>query len=150
MGVAHCSPDGDRHLHPRSYLEAQIIKALGGRVAEELVFGADHVTGGAESDLIHVNRIARRMVYRLGMAGSGSLLVYDEEAGPLSATTQAQMDDEVQDLLARLYERTRTILTEHRGALEALAHALLEKETVDGADALDVLRRHGVPLPQGS
>jgi cell division protease FtsH len=150
MGVAHFSPDGDRHLHPRSYLEAQIIKALGGRVAEELVFGADHVTGGAESDLIHVNRIARRMVYRLGMAGSGSLLVYDEEAGPLSATTQAQMDDEVQDLLARLYERTRTILTEHRGALEALAHALLEKETVDGADALDVLRRHGVPLPQGS
>jgi cell division protease FtsH len=48
MGVAHFSPDGDRNLHPRSYLEAQIIKALGGRVAEEIVFGADHITGGAE------------------------------------------------------------------------------------------------------
>jgi cell division protease FtsH len=148
MGVAHFSPDGDRHLHPKSYLEAQIIKALGGRVAEELVFGADHITGGAESDLVHVNRIARRMVYRLGMARNGSLLVHDDEAGPLSADTQSHMDAQVQALLSSLYERTRGILTEHRGALDALANALLERETVDGAEALDVLHRHGVPMPQ--
>jgi cell division protease FtsH len=148
MGVAHFSPDGDRHLHPKSYLEAQIIKALGGRVAEELVFGADHITGGAESDLVHVNRIARRMVYRLGMARNGSLLVHDDEAGPLSADTQSHMDTQVQALLSSLYERTRSILTEHRGALDALANALLERETVDGAEALDVLHRHGVPMPQ--
>jgi cell division protease FtsH len=145
MGVAHFSPDGDRNLHPRSYLEAQIIKALGGRVAEELVFGAEHVTGGAESDLVHVNRIARRMVYRLGMAGSGSLLVHDDEAGPLSADTQARMDGEVQALLARLYERTRELLTTHRAALDALAEALLEKETLDGAEAVAILHAHGVP-----
>jgi cell division protease FtsH len=81
MGVAHFAPDDDRNLIRSRYLEAQIIKGLGGRVAEELIFGADHVTGGAESDLIHVNRIARRMVYRLGMAPGGSLLVHDDEAG---------------------------------------------------------------------
>jgi cell division protease FtsH len=63
-------PTATGNLHPKSYLEAQIIKALGGRVAEELVFGAEHVTGGAESDLVHVNRIARRMIYRLGMAAA--------------------------------------------------------------------------------
>jgi cell division protease FtsH len=145
MGVAHFAPDSDRNLHPKSYLEAQIIKALGGRVAEEIVFGAEHVTGGAESDLVHVNRIARRMVYRLGMAAGGSLLVHDDEAGPLSADTQARMDVEVQALLERLYARTREILTTHRAALDALAEALLEKETLDGVDAIDVLERHGVP-----
>jgi cell division protease FtsH len=146
MGVAHFAPDDDRHLYPKSYLEAQIIKGLGGRVAEELVFGADHVTGGAESDLIHVNRIARRMVYRLGMAGSGSLLVHDEEAGPLGAEAQARMDDEVQALLARLYERTREILTTHRAGLDALAAALIERETLDGREALEVLRNAGVTI----
>ncbi|MEX1181612.1 MAG: AAA family ATPase [Gemmatimonadota bacterium] len=144
MGVAHFAPDHDRHLHPKSYLEAQIIKGLGGRVAEEIAFGAEHVTGGAESDLVHVNRIARRMIYRLGMASSGSLLVLDDEGGPLSADTQARMDGEVQALLARLHQRTREILLENRDGLEALAVALLERETLDGAEAIEVLERHGV------
>jgi cell division protease FtsH len=146
MGVAHFSPDGDRHLHPKSYLEAQIIKGLGGRVAEELVFGADHVTGGAESDLVHVNRIARRMIYRLGMSASGSLLVHDDEAGPLGADAQARMDGEVQSLLARLYERTRDVLMQHRPALDALAAALLDRETLDGAEAMALLEQHGVHI----
>src|SRR5690606_35008555 len=144
MGVAHFSPDDDRHLHPKSYLEAQIIKGLGGRVAEELMFGADHVTGGAESDLVHVNRIARRMVYRLGMSSSGSLLVHDDESGPLSGDAQARMDAEVQALLTRLYERTRAVLTQHRAALDALAAALLEHETLDGAAAMALLEEHGI------
>jgi cell division protease FtsH len=142
MGVAHFAPDDDRHLHPKSYLEAQIIKALGGRVAEELVFGAEHITGGAESDLVHANRIARRMVYRLGM--SGSLLVHDEANGPLSGDAQARMDADVQALLANMYERTREILTTHRASLDALAHALLERETLDGAEAMALLEEHGV------
>ena len=146
MGVAHFSPDDDRHLHPRSYLEAQIIKGLGGRVAEELMFGAEHVTGGAESDLVHVNRIARRMIYRLGMASNGSLLVHDEEAGPLSGDAQARMDAEVQALLTRLYERTREVLTQHRPALDALAAALLERETLDGAEAMALIEQHGVTV----
>jgi ATP-dependent Zn protease len=93
---------------------------------------------------VHVNRIARRMVYRLGMAGSGSLLVHDDEGGPLSSDTQARMDAEVQALLSRLYERTREILEQNRGALDALAQALLEKETLDGADAMVLLEAHGV------
>ena len=144
MGVAHFAPDDDRHLHPKSYLEAQIIKGLGGRVAEEIVFGPEHVTGGAESDLIHVNRIARRMIYRLGMARSGSLLVHDDEAGSLSGDAQARMDAEVQTLLADLYDRTREILTAHRAALDALASALLERETLDGSEAMALLEQHGV------
>ena len=148
MGVAHFAPEDDRHLHSRRYLEAQIVKGLGGRAAEELVFGADEVTGGAESDLVHVNRVARQMVYRLGMGASGGLLVHDGEAAPLSAQTQAQMDADVQALLERLYARTLALMSEHRAALDALAHALLERETLDGAEALALLAAHGVPVPE--
>jgi cell division protease FtsH len=146
MGVAHFAPDDDRHLHSRRYLEAQIIKGLGGRVAEEITFGAEQVTGGAESDLVHVNRVARKMVYRLGMGESAGLLVYEDEA-PLSAATQAGMDVEVRGMLERLYAHTRDILSAHQPALEALAQALLERETLDGTEALDLLASHGVPVP---
>ncbi|HEY0671233.1 MAG TPA: AAA family ATPase, partial [Longimicrobiales bacterium] len=144
MGVAHFAPDTDRHLHSRRYMHAQIIKGLGGRVAEEIVFGAEHVTGGAESDLIHVNRVARRMIYRLGMGDDQALLVYDEAGGPLSGEAQAKMDQQVNALLLRLYDDTRDILTRHRAALDALAAALLEHETIDGADALRILQENGV------
>ena len=147
MGVAHFAPDDDRHLHSRRYLEGQIIKGLGGRVAEEIVFGREHVTGGAESDLVHVNRVARRMVYRLGMASTGSLLIVDEEAGPLSAQAQAEMDAEVAALLDRLYGATREILTTHRDALDALAHALLERETLDGTEVSALFERFDVAAP---
>jgi cell division protease FtsH len=149
MGVAHFAPDADRHLHTRHYLEAQIIKGLGGRVAEELVFGADHVTGGAESDLVHVNRVARQMVYRLGMGDHGGLLVYDPQNAPLSADAQARMDVQVAALLERLYARTREIITAHRPALEALAAALLERETLEGDEALRLVAAAGtrVELP---
>jgi cell division protease FtsH len=143
MGVAHFAPEDDRHLHTRAYLEAQIVKGLGGRVAEELVFGTDHVTGGAESDLVHVNRIARRMIYRLGMGDSG-LLVYDEDDAPLSAEALSRMDVQVQALLDRLYDRAREIISSNRPALEALAAALLERETLDGDEALAILDAHGV------
>jgi cell division protease FtsH len=146
MGVAHFAPDDDRHLYSRRYLEAQIIKGLGGRVAEEIVFGNTNVTGGAESDLVHVNRIARRMIYRLGMATNGSLLVHDDEAGPLSADAHARMDAEVQALLERLYDQTRSILLDNRAALDALANALLERETLAGADAVALLEANGLKV----
>ena len=142
MGVAFFSPDDDRHLHSRRYLEGQIIKGLGGRVAEEIVFGHDHITGGAESDLVHVNRVARRMIYRLGMGTENGLLVHDENA-PLSGDAQARMDSEVRGLLERLYGSTREILSTHRAALDALANALLERETIDGPDALRILAENG-------
>ena len=140
MGVAHFAPDTDRHLHSRRYMQAQIIKGLGGRVAEEIVFGPENVTGGAESDLIHVNRVARRMIYRLGMGDDQGLLIYDEAGAPLSGEAQARMDQQVNALLTRLYGETRDILTRHRAALEALAQALLERETIEGEEAVRILQ----------
>jgi cell division protease FtsH len=145
MGVAHFAPDDDQHLHSRAYLEAQIIKGLGGRVAEALKFGGDNVTGGAESDLVHVNRIARQMVDRLGMGDDSGLLIYDPEA-PLGESTRARMDDEVRAMLDRLQSRTREILRTYSDALDALAEALLERETLEGDDAVRLLAAHGVPV----
>jgi ATP-dependent Zn protease len=83
------------------------------------------------------------MVYRLGMGRNG-LLVHDPEA-PLSAEMQARMDEEVRVMLTRLESATRDVLIRYRGALDALAAALLEHETLDGVDTLTVLSRHGVP-----
>jgi cell division protease FtsH len=144
MGVAHFAPEDDRHLYSRRYMEGQIVKGLGGRAAEEIAFGAEHVTGGAESDLVHVNRIARQMIFRLGMGQAGGLLVADDQSAPLSADAQARMDDEVRVLLDRLYQRTLAVLTQHRAALDALATALIERETLDGAEALALFHAHGV------
>lgn len=145
MGVAHFAPDDDRHLHSKRYLEGQIVKGLGGRAAEETVFGPDHVTGGAESDLVHVNRIARRMIHRLGMGKAAGLLVVDDQAGPLSAEAHAAMDEEVRQLLDRLYARARDIMVTYRPALDALAEALLDRETLEGEEVLDILAAYGVP-----
>jgi cell division protease FtsH len=145
MGVAFFSPDDDRHLQQRRYLEGQIIKGLGGRVAEEIVFGADAITSGAESDLVQVNRIARRMIHRLGMGAETGLLVREEHE-PLSAQTQAAMDAEVRLLLDRLYHHTRDLVGQFRPALDALAAALLEQETLDGQQALRILSDYGVPV----
>lgn len=142
MGVAHFSPEDDRHLHSRRYMEAQIIKGLGGRVAEEIIFGEDNVTGGAESDLVHVNRVAKRMVYRLGMGEGNGLLVYDD-AAPISGDAQARMDAQVNALLQKLYEQTRELMIARKPALEALATALLERETIDGPEAVQILKSHG-------
>jgi len=149
MGVAHFSPDDDRHLYSRRYLEGQIVKGLAGRVAEEIVFGPDQVTSGAESDLVQVNRIARKMVCRLGMGEETGLLVADEALGPLSAEAQARMEAEVRRLLDRLYARTRELLIAHRAALDALAEALLAHETIEGEEAARIVAEHGA-LPQAA
>src|SRR5690606_3046095 len=151
MGVAHFSPDDDRHLYSRRYLEGQIVKGLAGRVAEEMTFGPEHVTSGAESDLVQVNRIARKMVCRLGMGEETGLLVADEAAAPLSADAQARMEGEVRRLLDRLDAQTRELLEAHRDALDALAAALLARETIEGDDVARILAAHGAspvrPVP---
>jgi cell division protease FtsH len=143
MGVAFFAPDTDRHLHSRRYLEGQILKGLGGRAAEHVLFGANQVTSGARSDLQHVTRIAREMIYHLGMGETAGLMVYDPDAPP-SEEVRALMDQEVRALLDRLYAETLATVSRHRDAVEALGAALLERETLDAPDALAIFADHGV------
>jgi cell division protease FtsH len=147
LGVAFFSPSDDRYLYRRSYLEAQIMKGLGGRAAEELIFGPDAITSGAQNDLQQVNGIARRMIYQLGMGAATGLMVHDGEHGSISPQAHARMDREVRELLDRMYGRTRAIVQEYREALAALAVALLERETIEGDEAVEIMREAGLPAP---
>ncbi len=149
MGVAFFAPEDNRHLYRRTYLEGQIIKGLAGRAAEELVFGADAITSGAQHDLVQVNGIARKMIYQLGMGATTGLLIHDGQPGSLSAAAHGDMDREVRQLLEHLYAYTRELLQRNLPALHALAQALLERETLDGDEAIRLLEAHGLSRPEG-
>jgi cell division protease FtsH len=144
MGVAFFSPEDNRNLYRRSYLEGQIIKGLAGRAAEELIFGSRDVTSGAQHDLVQVNGIARKMIYQLGMGPRTGLLIHEGQAGSLSPEAHAMMDREVRELLERSYETARDILSRNRTALEALALALLQRETIDGVEAVRLMEENGL------
>jgi cell division protease FtsH len=142
LGVTFSAPDADRFNFEQRYLMAQIDVALGGRVAEELVF--DDITTGAESDIQHLTRIARHMVGRWGMSpaigpiavipvdGMSPLLPGSSES---SESTQRLIDEEVRRIVDSAHTRVTALLRAHRGNLDALVGALLEHETLDEADA---------------
>ena len=149
LGVAFFSPGDDRFLYRRNYLEGVIMKGLAGRAAEELVFGPHAVTSGAQNDLVQVNSIARRMVYQLGMGPQTGLLIHDGEPGSLSPEAHARMDAEVRAILERLYAQTVALLAANREPLAALAVALLERETIDGPEAVEIMEEAGLTrLPE--
>jgi cell division protease FtsH len=141
LGVTLATPDDDRFNLSEEELRAKIRVAVGGRAAEEIVFG--DVTTGAESDIQHVTRIARGMVARWGMSDKvGFINIGAPEAGmllpgvePASAATLELVDAEVRRIVEEEQEATRRLLTEHRERLDALAQALLERETLDQTDA---------------
>jgi cell division protease FtsH len=142
LGVTFSAPDADRFNFDQRHLMAQIKVALGGRTAEELVFG--DLTTGAESDIQHLTRIARSMVGRWGMSEAiGPIAVVPMDgyspllpgASETSEATQRLIDEEVHKLVEGAHADVTTLLTEHRHNLDALAGALLERETLDEADA---------------
>ncbi len=142
LGVTFQSPATEKHGYSRSYLRGRIIGALGGRAAEELVYG--EVTTGGESDLDEVTQIARQMVGRWGMSdrvGPVSVLPpAGQEQSPFDLTAPAQamrelVDDEVRRIIDECYEEALRTLRRYRDNLEKLAGRLLEKETLDEQEA---------------
>jgi cell division protease FtsH len=142
LGVTLSTPDSDRVSYSLPDLYARIDVALGGRVAEEVVYG--QITTGAESDIQQLTNIARQMVGRWGMSdklGPVTLLP-TERQGPLlpgasetSPQTQWLVDQEVELLVQQAHANVTQLLSEHRDQLESLAHALLAAETLDASDA---------------
>ena len=147
MGVAFFQPDHEAHLHSRANLEGQIRKALGGRAAEALMFGDRRITSGAGSDLQQATRIAKEMVYRLGMGGATGLVTYDPDSGPVSGELHARMDSDVRAIIAEGYDEVLALLRDRQGSLMALADALLEFETLTGEEAEEVLRGANAKRP---
>jgi cell division protease FtsH len=141
LGVTFQAPESDRYGYDVSYLLGRITGALGGRAAEEIVYGS--VTTGAESDLEQVTRIARMMVGRWGMSDEIGLVSVLPEPGEAvfpgadgaSDATKELVDREVRRIVDDCYARAVEQLTANRERLDALAAALLEKETLDEGDA---------------
>ena len=142
LGVTFSAPDADRFNYSEQELRAKIKVALGGRAAEEVVFG--DLTTGAESDIQQLTQIARQMVGRWGMSetiGTVAVLAADGQ-GPLlpgvsevSQETQQLVDVEVRRLVAVAHDEVIELLGQHRDKLDSLATALLEHETLDQTDA---------------
>jgi cell division protease FtsH len=141
LGVTFQAPATDRYGYSAKYLRGRITGALGGRAAEEIVYG--DVTTGAESDLQHASAIARQMVGRWGMSsaiGPVSVLPPEGQESPLgldnvAPATKELVDTEVRRIIDECYEQALSTLRGNREHLDGLAHTLLERETLDEAEA---------------
>ena len=143
LGVTFQSPDNDRYSYDADYLRGRIVGALGGRAAEQVIYG--NVTTGAESDLDTVTRIARAMVGRWGMSdaigpltvlpGPNDQVMFGESPMSASSETRALVDKETRRIVEECYGVALAKLGDHRMQLDALATALLERETLDELDA---------------
>src|SRR5579863_5026742 len=142
LGVTFSAPDADRFNLDQRHLQAQIKVALGGRCAEEIVFG--DLTTGAESDIQHLTRIARFMVGRWGMSSAvGPIAVLPSEGTSMqlpgvsetSQKMQELVDEEVHRIVEESHRDVLALLRDHRTQLDDLVNALLSQETLDMADA---------------
>ena len=151
LGVTQFRPDDDRRNLPRTYLLERLAVALGGRSAEELVLG--DITTGAENDLKEASQLARRMVTEWGMGEQTGPVVFDLSDGspslsqqPLeghervySEVTAERLDAEVERLVTQAHQQARSVLTEHRDALDRLAQALLQEEVLEREQVLAIV-----------
>ena len=157
LGLTFSVPEDDRHSYPKDYLEAQLVYAFGGRVAEELVFGPEKITTGAGNDIERATALARRMVSEWGMSEKvGPMNVGDRqdqiflgrdivERREVSERLSELVDEESRALLDRAYQKVKEIVANNRDKLDALASALLERETLDSEEITTVF--NGGTLP---
>ncbi len=138
LGITVQAPAEDRYLMRKSELLAKLAGAMGGRAAEEIIFG--DITTGASQDIEYVTNIARRMVCEFGMSPLGliSFKAESESTSPVSAETAARIDKEISLLVEQAYETALNILNEKKDKLITIAEHLIEVETIDGSE-LDAL-----------
>ena len=158
LGLVLSLPERDQLSVTMTKYKSMIAMAMGGKVAEELVFGPENVTSGAASDIQQVSRIARAMVTKFGMSDKLGNIDYAGEQftylGPNSGgvnagpDTHELIDSEVRVLVDEGYETAKRILTEKRDDLDRLANGLLEYETLTGKEITRVI--HGQPLNRGA
>ncbi len=160
-GLTWFTPSEERMesgLYSRSYLQNQMAVALGGRIAEEIIFGDEEVTTGASSDLQQVAKTARQMVMRFGMSEKlGPVALGRQQSNmfmgrdiaterDFSEETASMIDAEVSELVAVAYQRAKDVLVGNRGVLDKLAVMLVEKETVDSEELSDLLINNDVRM----
>ena len=160
-GLTWFTPSEERlesGLYSRSYLQNQMAVALGGRLAEEIIFGDEEVTTGASNDLQQVARVARQMVTQFGMSDKlGPVALGRQQGNPFlgrdiaserdfSEKTAASIDSEVRILVDQAYDRCKQVLVENRHILDKLADMLVDKETVDSEELQHLLATNDVKM----
>ncbi|KAH1203872.1 ATP-dependent zinc metalloprotease FTSH 5, mitochondrial [Glycine max] len=141
LGMVTQLPDQDQTSVSRKQMLARLDVCMGGRVAEELIFGENEVTSGASSDLRQATSLAREMVTKYGMGNEVGLVTHDykDDGRSMSSETRLLIEKEVKQFLERAYNNAKTILTTHNKELHALANALLEHETLSGTQIKTLL-----------
>jgi cell division protease FtsH len=154
LGLTMQLPEGDRYTSTKAYLEGQLRVLMGGRLAEELVFGSESMTTGAGNDLERATELARKMVCKWGMSAKMGPLTFGNQEQNIflgkdfarhqdySESTSVAIDEEIRRLITEAYDNARTLLDEHRDALEAIAAGLLEIEVLDGEEIYKIISEH--------
>jgi cell division protease FtsH len=168
LGLVMSLPAGDRYSKHKSKMKAELAMAMGGRVAEEVIFGSDKVSNGASGDIKMATNMARMMVTEWGMSEKLGMVAYGDnsqevflghsvtQSKNVSEETARAIDSEVRNIIDRAYARATQILTDNKHELEMLAQGLLEYETLSGDEIRTVLRGEPVvrnrpdePINQG-
>jgi cell division protease FtsH len=151
LGVTMYLPEGDKYSMNKVAIESQLCSLYGGRVAEELIFGADKVTTGASNDIERATKMARNMATKWGLSDELGPVTYGEEEDEVflgrsvtqhknvSNETARKIDEVVRDILDRAYGRTTQILTDNIDKLHVMADALLQYETIDARQIDDIM-----------
>ncbi len=154
LGLTQQLPLEDRYTYSLSYLEANLRVLMGGRLAEEITFGPDNMTTGAGNDLERCTELARKMVCEWGMSKAMGPLTFGKREESIflgkefarhqdySEATAVRIDEEIRRFVDDAYTGARSILLANRGALEAIATALLEHEVLDGDAIYDLIADH--------
>ena len=154
LGLTQQLPLEDRYTYPRTYLEANLQVLMGGRLAEELIFGPDHMTTGAGNDLERATELARKMVCEWGMSPEMGPLTFGKREESIflgkefarhqdySESTAEKIDDEIRMFITAAYNGASVLLEQNQQTLEAIALALLEDEVLDGKRIYDLLAEY--------
>jgi len=139
LGLTHFLPEREKYITSKEEMEASVMSALGGRVAEEIIF--NKLTTGAYSDFQTANRLTRNMVCHYGMSSELGTIIYSQQHGDFeySQKTAEKIDAEVQRLTDLYHQQTRTLLENNRDKLDTLANALIEKETMHADEIYELL-----------
>jgi ATP-dependent metalloprotease len=146
LGMVMQIPDGDQTSQSYKEMLAYMDVCMGGRVAEEIIFGEENVTSGASSDIRQATRLARAMVTRYGFSKKVGVVFHDLDENGTAAETRACIDAEVKRITDSSYQRAKELLTKHKKEHKLLAECLLEFETLTGEEVRNIVLHKRKPV----